>query len=73
MTSTEISIHINIMVKTKLKFVYSILSGYDNELYNTELSGWCTAERETTAQMGLHRTEKLWMNFESASQLKLKL
>ncbi len=40
-----------------------ILSGYDNELYNNRLSGWRTAEKETTVQMGLHRTEKLWMNF----------
>lgn len=41
-----------------------ILSGYDNEFYNSELRGWSTAEKETTAQFGLHRTEKLWMNFE---------
>lgn len=41
-----------------------ILSGYDNELYNSELSEWTTAEKKTIAQMGLHRTEKLWMNFE---------
>lgn len=40
-----------------------ILSGYDNELYNKELYGWFTDEKETTAQMGLHRTEKIWMNF----------
>lgn len=40
-----------------------VLSGYDNELYNNELSGWFTAEKETTAQMGLHRVEKIWMNF----------
>lgn len=40
-----------------------ILSGYDCDLYNTELEGWRTDEKETTAQMGLHRTEKLWMNF----------
>lgn len=41
-----------------------ILSGYDNDLYNSELSDWYTAEKVTTAQMGLHRTEKLWMNFQ---------
>ena len=40
-----------------------ILSGYDNELYNSHLKDWFTAEKGTTAQMGLHRTEKLWMNF----------
>ena len=42
-----------------------ILSGYDNELYNCELKGWNTAEKTTTAQMGLHRKEKLWMNFDT--------
>ena len=41
-----------------------ILSGYDNDLYNTYLMGWHTAEKETTAQMGLHRVEKIWFNFE---------
>lgn len=40
-----------------------ILSGYDSELYNEFLADWYTAEKITTAQMGLHRTEKLWMNF----------
>lgn len=40
-----------------------ILSGYDNELYNSALNDWQTAELKTTAQFGLHRTEKIWMNF----------
>lgn len=42
-----------------------VLSGYDNELYNTELSGWDTDTVQTIAQMGKHRTEKLWINFDS--------
>lgn len=49
-----------------------ILSGYDSKLYNTELSGWFTAEKETIAQMGLHRVEKLWMNFEPELQMSFK-
>lgn len=40
-----------------------VLSGYDSPLYNEELAGWRTDEKDTTAQMGLHRTEKIWMNF----------
>ncbi len=40
-----------------------ILSGYDNDLYNSTLVDWNTDKKETTAQMGLHRTEKIWMNF----------
>ena len=42
-----------------------ILSSYDNELYNTELREWCTAETKAFAQFGKSRTEKLWMNFDS--------
>lgn len=41
-----------------------VLSAYDNELYNSELQGWYTDEKITTAQMGLKRTEKLYMNFQ---------
>ncbi len=40
-----------------------MISGYDCELYNCELQGWYTDEIETIAQMGLHRTEKIWMNY----------
>lgn len=40
-----------------------VISGYDNAMYNEALAGWHTDEKTTTAQMGLHRVEKLWMNF----------
>lgn len=40
-----------------------VISGYDSELYNSVLKGWYTDEVGITAQMGLHRTEKIWMNF----------
>jgi len=40
-----------------------IVSGYDSTLYNEMLKGWRTDEAVTTVQLGLHRTEKLWMNF----------
>lgn len=52
---------LRLIKKSKSKI---ILSGYDNDLYNSELFNWVTTEKETIAQMGLHRTEKLWMNFE---------
>ncbi len=48
--------------KSKSKIV---LSGYDNELYNTELAGWNTDAIQAVAQMGKHRIEKIWMNFDS--------
>lgn len=56
--------HIELLKVLKASKSKIILSGYDNDLYNSELSGWTTAKKQTTAQMGLHRTEKLWMNFE---------
>ncbi len=49
-----------------------VLSGYDNDLYNTELSGWSTDTVRTVIQMGQHRTEKLWMNFDSGIHFYLK-
>lgn len=48
-----------------------IISGYDSELYNRELKGWCTDTKETTAQMGFQRVEKIWANFEFDMQIKL--
>lgn len=56
--------HIELLKLLKESNSKIILSGYDNELYNSELTDWNTAEKQTTAQMGLHRTEKLWMNFD---------
>lgn len=41
-----------------------MISGYDNDLYNSMLSGWRKAYKDTTAECGIKRTEVLWMNFE---------
>ena len=40
-----------------------VVSGYDNDMYNRILHDWRTDTKPTTAQMGLHRVEKVWMNF----------
>ncbi len=40
-----------------------LLSGYDNDLYNTVLQGWNKAYKVTQAESGLKRTEALWMNY----------
>ena len=40
-----------------------LLSGYDNELYNSMLIGWNKAYKNTTAEKGLKRVEVLWMNY----------
>lgn len=57
---------LNILKKSKSKI---ILSGYDNDLYNKYLNNWQTDEIKTTAQMGLHRKEKIWMNFQTQLSL----
>jgi len=41
-----------------------IISGYESELYDSMLRDWYRVQKLTTVQMGLHRTETLWMNFE---------
>ena len=56
--------HIELLEALKVSKSKIVLSGYDNELYNDYLKDWITDEKTTTVQMGLHRTEKLWMNFE---------
>lgn len=48
-----------------------LLSGYDNELYNTFLSGWNKVSRQTQAEGGISRTEVLWMNYEYNKQLSI--
>lgn len=51
---------LNLLLCSKSKV---IISGYDSEMYNELLKDWRTDEIVTTVQMGLHRTEKVWMNF----------
>lgn len=46
-----------------------ILSGYDNELYNTMLAGWEKATKRTRANSGGERQEVLWMNFKAERNL----
>lgn len=56
--------HIDMLKLLKESKSKVILSGYSSELYDSELSDWISVEKKTTAQMGLQRTEKIWMNFE---------
>lgn len=55
--------HIELLEVLKQSKSKIVISGYDNEIYNKILSDWRTDEKSTTVQMGLHRTEKIWMNF----------
>ncbi len=63
--------HIELLEVLRQSNSMVVLSGYDSELYNEVLRDWRTAERKTTAQMGLHRTEKLWMNFKGVRQCNM--
>lgn len=56
---------LDVLKESKSKIV---LSGYDNPLYNKALAGWNTDEKKTTAQIGKHRTEKIWFNFEEVKR-----
>lgn len=41
-----------------------LLSGYDNDLYNSILKGWRKVHKNTLAECGIKRTETLWMNYD---------
>lgn len=47
-----------------------ILSGYDNDFYNSELQGWTKACKNGRSNNGGARTETLWMNFEYQMRLE---
>ncbi len=42
---------------------YVMLSGYDNDIYNTYLQGWRKISTPARAENSLPRTEVLWMNY----------
>ncbi len=65
--------HIELLNVLKTSKSMVVISGYDSELYNRELTDWNTDEIATTAQKGLPRTEKIWANFEFDKQMRLEL
>lgn len=64
--------HVELLKALKASSSKIIISGYDSELYNRELEGWSTDTIQTTAQMGLYRTEKIRANFDFDQQLKIE-
>lgn len=56
--------HEQMLVKLKNHPGKVMISGYDNDLYSSLLSGWRKAYKNTTAECGIRRTEVLWMNYE---------
>lgn len=49
-----------------------LLSGYDNELYNSRLKGWHREETTCYSQVCSKKREILWMNFEPARQMQIE-
>lgn len=55
--------HIELLETSLQHTGYIMLSGYDNEIYNTYLSGWRKEQIPARAEGGLQRVETLWMNY----------
>lgn len=49
-----------------------LLSGYDNELYNSRLKGWHREETTCYSQVCSKKQEVLWMNFEPSRQMQIE-
>ncbi len=60
MTEQEHVKLLEVLITSKSKIV---ISCYSSELYDSMLKGWRSQTKVTTAQMGLHREEKIYMNF----------
>ena len=41
-----------------------MISGYENDLYNSVLKGWRKIKKDTLAENGVKREEVLWMNYD---------
>lgn len=52
---------LNVLVRHSGKV---LLSGYDNDMYNSMLQGWRKVQKATRAEGGRARIETLWMNYE---------
>lgn len=48
-----------------------MISGYDNDLYNSYLKDWNKLSKDTTAECSVKRTETIWMNYEYDAQVTL--
>lgn len=49
-----------------------MISGYDNDLYNSYLHDWNKLSKNTTAECSVKRTETIWMNYEHDAQVTFK-
>ena len=63
--------HVELLEALKAHKGPAIISGYDSDLYNTELKGWHKDGRTSFTQTASRRKEILWMNFEPAAQMDM--
>ncbi len=63
--------HIRLLETIKKSDCSIVISGYDNELYNSHLNGWTKYYKSTTAECSVRRTETLWLNFDE--QIKIEV
>lgn len=57
------------MLKKHKGFV--VLSGYANDIYDTELAGWYRYETKSQTEAANFKTEVLWCNYEANPQMSL--
>lgn len=48
-----------------------VISGYESDLYNAALRGWCKDETGAVTQAASRRKETIWMNFEQGTQVTI--
>jgi DNA adenine methylase len=59
---------LEVLLKSKAKI---ILSGYDNQLYNSVLEEWQKETMNCTAEGGKSAVETIWMNYQPLQQIKM--
>lgn len=63
--------HVELLEALKAHKGPAIISGYDSDLYNTELRGWYKDGRTSFTQTASRRKEIIWMNFEPVGQMDI--
>ena len=69
----DVEHHIALLTELQSTRAAVVLSGYDDELYNVMLEGWCKTILRSRSQMGRMTSEILWSNRELSSQQEFKL
>lgn len=55
--------HMNLLKEIKKHPAKIMISGYENDLYDSILEGWHKEAKDTLAESSNRRTEVLWMNY----------